>query len=267
MDSKYFNRWHGKGLEFSISKNGVISFINDHSFCDGGTSVYLVDKMNPFIEKLDFKDSSDKISYDELLFQIDDDMSLKLRQSFEDYKLLMDTFKTSYLDLENLSRTNLRKHGVLSGDGFFHIALQVAQEMTFNDIQNTYISVDMRMFFRGRTESNRPVTPESIAFVHELLNSKEDILKERKLLKIALNAHHGRNVLCRSGKGVDRYLYLLERVYDEFKDELGLKEKPPILDSIAYKTLSSNRIVATSFGHKNLKYCHFPPVDEESFGI
>ena len=267
MDSKYFNRWHGKGLEFSISKNGIISLINDHSFCDGGTSVYLVDKMNPFLEKLDFKDSLDKVSYDELFFHIDDDMSPKLMKSFEDYKLLMASFKTSYLDLENLSRRKLRKHGVLSGDGFFHMALQAAQEMTFNDIQNTYISVDMRMFFRGRTESNRPVTPESKAFVHEFLNSKEDILKERKLLKIALNAHHGRNVLCRSGKGVDRYLYLLERVYDEFKDELDLNQKPPILDSLAYKTLSSNRIVATSFAHENLKYCHFPPVDEESFGI
>ncbi len=267
MDSKYFNRWHGKGLEFSISKNGIISFINDHSFCDGGTSVYLVNKVNIFIENLQFKDSLDKISYDELLFHIDDNMSSNLMQSFEDYKTLMDTFTTSYVDLENLSRKNLRKHGVLSGDGFFHIALQVAQEMTFNNIQNTYISVDMRMFFRGRTESNRPVTPESKAFVYELLNSKEDVLKERKLLKIALNAHHGRNVLCRSGKGVDRYLYLLERVYDEFKDELDIKEKPLILDSTAYKTLSSNRIVATSFAHENIKYTHFPPVDKQSFGI
>lgn len=267
MDTENFNRWHGKGLEFSISKNATISFVIDHSFCDGGTAVYLVDQINPFIKNLEFNESIDKISYDELLFHIDDEMSLNLIKSFEDYKNIMDTFTASYIDLENLSRTRLREYGILSGDGFFHMALQAAQKMTYGDIQNTYISVDMRMFFRGRTDSNRSVTLESIAFVEELLSSQGDILKQKKLLEIALNAHHGRNVLCRSGKGVDRYLYLLEQVYDEFKDELDIKQNPPILDSAAYKTFALNKIVATSFGHENLKYSYFPPANKASLGM
>lgn len=267
MDSKTFNRWHGKGLEFSISKNGIISFIVDHSFCDAGTAIYLADQINSFIKDIEFTKKNDKVPYNELLFYLDDEINSKLISSFENYKIAMNSFKARYVELENLSRTGLKEKGILSGDGFFHIALQTAQKMTYGKIYNTYVSVDMRMYFKGRTESNRPVTEESVEFVEALLNPKEDKIKQKNLLHKALNAHYNRTVLCTTGKGVDRYLYVMEQLYMDFKDELGISKKPLLFDSIAYETIKNNKISATSFCHENLKYSYFPPVTKDGLGI
>ena len=267
MDTEHFNRWHGKGLEFSISKNGIISFIVDHSFSDAGTAIYLADQIDSYIKDIEFTKESHKVAFSELSFYLDDEINSKLIRSFEDYKVAMNSFKGRYVELEHLSRADLKEKGILSGDGFFHIALQAAQKMTYDEIYNTYVSVDMRMYFKGRTESNHPVTDESIEFVEALLNLKKDKIKLKDLLHKALDAHYNRTVLCTTGKGVDRYLYVLEQLYIDFKDELDISKKTLLFDSVAYETIKDNKISATSFSHENLKYSYFPPVTKDGLGV
>lgn len=267
MDIENFNRWHGKGLEFSISENGVISFAVDHSFADGGTEVYLINQISKFMDNLDFEKTNESLEYEELKFHLKDEMNLKLIQSFKDYKKSMDCFTARYVELESLTRDKLRENGVLSGDGFIHIAMQAAQMMTNNKIENTYIPVDVRSYFKGRTEVNRPVTMESVEFVRELLNPTRDLKGQKEMMLEALNTHYKRTMLCREGKGVNRYLYVFEQIYNDYKYELGLKEMPAILESPAYKAISLNKISTTSFGHEDIKYVYFPPVTEGGLGI
>lgn len=267
MDTENFNRWHGKGLGFAISSNGVISFAVDHSFCDGGTEVYLINKINEFIKDISVTKGSKKLVYQELLFELQDQISLKLIKSFEDYKVKMNSFTARHIDLEGLTRETLKNKGILSGDGFIHIALQAAQMMTYDKIYNTYISVDARKFFRGRTESNRPVTAESVEFVEELLNPKGPTNKQKEKLLKALDAHYKRTTLCQAGKGVNRYLHVLEQVYLDYKDELEIKDRPLLFDNSAFKTIGHNKLSTTSFGHEDIKYLYFPPVTQGGFGI
>lgn len=267
MDIENFNRWHGKGLEISISENGVISFIVDHSFSDGGTEVYLIDQLSKYMKNLEFVNTENKVSYDELIFNLDNKISLNLVKSFEDYKGSMDCFTARYLEFEDISREKLKSYGILSGDGFIHIAMQLAQMMTYNKVYNTYIPVDVRSFFKGRTEVNRPITKESLEFVKEVLNSKKNKVEQKKMLLEALNVHHRRTKLCQQGKGVNRYLYVLEQILNDYKDELDIKQVPLIFESNAYKTIHYNRLSTTSFGHDDIKYVYFPPVTDGGFGI
>ncbi|KDR96415.1 Choline/Carnitine o-acyltransferase [Peptoclostridium litorale DSM 5388] len=272
-DPELVNRWHGKGLQFSCSSNGVLSFIADHSYVDGGTELLMVERVKSVIDGLDikFEDSSDRETeqkeIDEIIFNLGENVKGELNGFKSGFDECMKSFETRVVEFEGLSRDILRENGVLSADGFMHMAFQAAQYMTFGEVYNTYISVDARKFFRGRTECNRPVSKESIEFAKSLFN--KDLADEefRKLLNDGLNEHHRRTKLCQSGNGVNRYLFVLESIYKDFKAELGISEEIELFGTKAYQVMGNNRLSTTSFTHENMKYLYFPPVVENGLGI
>lgn len=270
---EYVNRWHGKGLQFSCSKNGVLSMIADHSFVDGGTEIYLVDQLKQEIEAQKFIVDDCKLwdensnSIKEIQFYITDKQGEKLHELKTEYDECMKEFETRYVEFEGLNRYSLKEKNILSGDGFIHVAFQLAQYKTFRRVYNTYISVDARRYFRGRTECNRPVSNSSIDFVKSF--DEQDRSREQLvgMLHDALDEHHKRVKTCQAGNGVNRYMYVLEAVYEEFGDALGIKKRPKLFDTKAFSVMGSNHLSTTSFGHTDTKYLYFPPVIPEGFGI
>jgi hypothetical protein len=73
--------------------------------------------------------------------------------------------------------------------------------------------------------------------------------------------------LCQSGKGVNRYFYVLESIYKDYKEELGINEEPELFKTKAYEVMGSNRLSTTSFTHENMEYLYFPPAVENGLGI
>jgi len=268
-DSNAVNRWHGKALQFSCSKNGVFSFIADHCFVDGGTELLMINKVKDIIDSSIFDFAEDEVpcEYDEIQFQITDAISQELMEMKTEFDACMQSFKTRVVNFERLNRTILKENGVLSGDGFIHMAFQAAQYMTYGDVFNTYISVDARTYFRGRTECNRPVSKESISLSKAITEGTMSRKEFDVLLHAALNEHHRRTKICQSGVGVNRYLYVLEEVYKEFRDELAIECQPSLFKTEAYKIIGNNRLSTTSFTHENMKYLYFPPVVENGLGI
>ncbi|CAH2211954.1 choline/carnitine O-acyltransferase [Tepidibacter aestuarii] len=263
------NRWHGKGFQFSCTKNGVFSFIADHCFVDGGTEVYFINKLKKYIEEttFSFEELTSNNIAEEITFDLSEDIKEALLDLKEGFDKCMDSFEARYVDFDGLSREVLKEKGILSGDGFIHLAFQVAQYMTYESIKNTYISVDARRFFRGRTESNRPVSKESVSFAKEFLKKEKSKTELYQMMKEALDEHHRRVKLCQSGQGVNRYLYVLESVYKDYGKEMGIVEKPDLFNTEAFKVIGDNHLSTTSFGHPDMKYLYFPPVQEQGFGI
>ena len=257
------NRWQGKGLQFSLTGNGHLSFIADHAFVDGGTELYLVEKMSQLLESSSFEIETDEMTvFEHLKFDTSDynDQLLQMKKNFD---RCMNSFTTRIINLD-FSRTQLKKNGVLSADGFAHVAFQLAQQLTFDKIYNTYISVDNRSYFRGRTECNRPVSDESKHFVESVINGTGNL---KELLFKALEEHYHRTQLCKTGKGVNRYLFVLEELYKENKDEMDPLELITFFKTDAYKIMCENRLSTTSFTHKDVKGLYFPPVQDNGFGI
>lgn len=268
-DPHFVNRWHGKALQFSSSKNGVFSFIADHCFVDGGTELLMVNKIKNIIDQMDFifSDNITVCDAQPLAFELTEEISQKLMALKSEFDDCMKSFKTSVVNFESLTRAKLRESGVLSGDGFMHLAFQAAQYLTFNEVFNTYISVDARKYFRGRTECNRPVSKQSLAFAKSLFDQNLSEDDFQTLLHEALNEHHRRVKICQAGEGVNRYLFVLESIYKDFKGELNIEEEPNLFKTEAYEVMSNNRLSTTSFTHENMKYLYFPPVVDNGFGI
>lgn len=262
-DKSYFNRIHSKGTQFNIASNGSMSFIIDHTFCDGGIEVYLCNRVHEELDKLEFKYSEGITTYRKLEFVISNQMNEVLKNCFERYKVCMNAFEARVVDFEDVSRQRLKDLGILSGDGFFHIAQQLAQKLTWNEVRNTYISVDCRKFFRGRTEVNRPVTKESIKFVENAANKSAT----KDMLVDALNAHHKRTKMAQEGYGVNRYLYVLTEVCKEMFEKGAISTLPTLFDNKAFKVIGDNTLSTTSFGNPDMKSLYFPPVQPKGLGI
>lgn len=265
-DPGKLNRFLGKGCQFSIAANGAMSMIVDHTYCDGGIETYLAKRINEELQCIDYSVCDKAAALRELTFEISA-FEEQLLQCLNSCTKSMDAFTARVVEFPSLTREKLRERGILSGDGFIHIALQAAQYLTWNEIYNTYISVDCRKFFRGRTEVNRPVTEQSVAFVKAFAQRNNTEHNLRQLLDDALNAHHVRTKQAQAGLGVNRYLYVLEEVCRDYADELCLSQQPALFSDPAYQIMGVNRLSTTSFGHDDMKACYFPPVVPEGLGI
>lgn len=266
-DPVLFNRFHGKGTQFSIAGNGVMSMIVDHTFCDGGIETYLATQLANRMEQFEFTMPSAPTEFRELHFTIPEPLKETLCTCLSRYRQRMNAYVAEVVEFPQLTREILQSKGILSGDGFIHIALQAAQYMTWGEIRNTYISVDCRSFFRGRTEVNRPVTPESVRFVHLLLDAKVGQDAKKECLLQALDAHHHRTQEAQAGQGVNRYLYVLNQVCLDYGPELGLTEQPALFSDPAVAIMKEDRLSTTSFGHSDMKCSYFPPVMPKGIGV
>ena len=263
-DPGRFNRFLGKGAQFSIAANGRMGMIVDHTYCDGGIEVYLSKRVSEELLDLDFSPADFAAPWRELVFDLTgagDSLHACLAHCHDH----MDAFTARVVDFPALTRDALRARGILSGDGFLHIALQAAQYLTWGEVRNTYISVDCRSSFRGRTEVNRPVTKQSVAFVKALAAQSGGDL--RPLLDAALDAHHARTQQAQAGLGVDRYLFVLEEVCKDHAAELGLTHPPTLFSDPAYRIMAENKLSTSSFGHEDMKASYFPPVMSGGLGV
>lgn len=266
FDPLWFNRFHSKGVQFNVAANGAMSMIVDHTYCDGGIEVYLAKRIGEVLKTLDFSAAAGVMPCRELTFDLDGFVP-RLQQCLARYRRCMAAFEARFVELPGLSRALLKERGILSGDGFIHLTFQAAQQLTWQEIRNTYISVDCRKFFRGRTEVNRPVTHASKAFVEALLDEGCTKEERRRRMMEALDAHHARTQQAQSGMGVNRYLFTVREVCKDYADELGFTQQPAFFQSSGYARMCEDRLSCTSFGNEDMKGCYFPPVTPHGLGI
>ena len=97
----------------------------------------------------------------------------------------------------------------MSPDGYIQMALQLAYYRDAGFFTQTYESSMTRLFRLGRTETVRPVTNESVAFVKAMENPACTNKERAALLRKAVEKHVDRYRAAMCGKGIDRHLFCL----------------------------------------------------------
>lgn len=257
-DSQCFNRWAGKGIQFTINGNGTMSFISNHTMADGGTYAHLAHLMSEKIEGLEIEATGSSLSYEPLEFLLSDQEEQELVAIFQEYQDEMRSLSLIYRALPQLTRESLRALGVLSGDGFLHLALQVAQARVFQKVRNTYAPIDARHFFKGRTKANRPVNNATLGFVEafeEGRASKEDLLE-------VLDLHFRNTRLAQSGGGAERYITIMGEILKDHG-----RSVPAFMEHKGYQTLNQDFITTTSFGTPEMIMSFFPPSTPQGLAV
>ncbi|XP_014673626.1 PREDICTED: carnitine O-palmitoyltransferase 1, liver isoform-like [Priapulus caudatus] len=97
----------------------------------------------------------------------------------------------------------------ISPDAYIQMALQLAYYRDSGKFHLTYEASMTRLFREGRTETVRPVSSESCAFVRAMDDPSKTNEERVKLLKAATERHVTTYRDAMTGKGVDRHLFCL----------------------------------------------------------
>lgn len=97
----------------------------------------------------------------------------------------------------------------VSPDAYIQLALQLAFYRDFGKFSLTYEACMTRLYREGRTETVRPCTIESAAWVRSMENSKSSAVERMKLLQDACKRHQTGYLEAMCGKGIDRHLFCL----------------------------------------------------------
>ncbi|KAL0259253.1 carnitine O-acetyltransferase yat1 [Diplodia seriata] len=107
-----------------------------------------------------------------------------------------------------------------SPDAFVQMAFQAAYYGLYGRMECVYEPAMTKMFFHGRTEAIRPVTPESVEFVQTFWNDNPAAAKVEALRR-ACEKHTAITRECAKAQGQDRHLYALYCIWQRQLDEDG----------------------------------------------
>ncbi|XP_071534183.1 carnitine O-palmitoyltransferase 1, liver isoform isoform X1 [Panulirus ornatus] len=217
LHGKGYDRWYDKSFNVIIMKNGRIGFNAEHSWADAAIMSHLWE----FVITEDLI----TIGYDEngnCTGKVNCDPRPPTRLKWElnqeclqviDSSLRVAEALLNDVDLRLYMHTaygkGFMKNCRLSPDAYTQMALQLAYYRDAGKFNLTYEASMTRLFRDGRTETVRPCSIESSAWVKAMedktVSNEERVALLRKACVQHQNAY--RDAMC--GKGIDRHLFCL----------------------------------------------------------
>ncbi|KAL9097938.1 MAG: hypothetical protein Q9165_000264 [Trypethelium subeluteriae] len=138
-----------------------------------------------------------------------------------------------------------------SPDAFVQMAFQAAYYGLYGRTECVYEPAMTKVYYHGRTEAIRPVTPESVDFVKTFW-AENPPQQKVDALKKACEKHTAMTKECAKAEGQDRHLYALFCVWQRFIDEEGAEAASSSngLDSPGYSSPRSNPSSAHHSPHR-----------------
>lgn len=262
------NRYFDKNLQLIFNQKGDFGFNIEHTGADAGTWINIINMVNEELKVIDDyvkDDTKETIKLEQLNWELTptiksklDKIKLKHKEKVEDL-----AFGIINMDFGNNKIKELR----YSPDAFLHLALQLAQYRTYGSLRSTYEAVSTRIYLKGRTECNRPISMEVLDFVKEFDKTNNDTKKLKELMGLACQKHTSRIKDCLGSKGVERYFFALKDMYVKFKEELNIKELPEFFNDEGYKKLTYSFISTSRIESKYFELCGFGPVVPDGYGF
>ncbi|OBZ89849.1 Carnitine O-acetyltransferase, mitochondrial [Choanephora cucurbitarum] len=237
------NRFFDKPLQFIVFENGKAGFMGEHSCMDGTATCrlneYVCDGLNRnLIQHGSSQVRSNLPAPQELNFHIDDAVIKDVKEAGFHFEQLINKHELTVLAYQAYGK-NLIKKFKCSPDGYAQMVIQLAYYKMFGTSRPTYESAQTRKFQRGRTETSRTVSTESIAFVKTMENPHASKEEKISALRAALKAQGAYMADAVNGHGVDRHLFGL-------KNSLKPDEQKPELFTQPINAYSSHWYLSTS---------------------
>ena len=248
-------RWYDKSLQFILSETDCFGINYEHSGVDGTTLGHLVSYLYQNMDAFKISSNiSERIPMDEITFTLDDllDSAIKEAVTLSQETCKKFIFKT--LPFTDFGK-DLIKTLKVSPDSFIQIAIQLAQYKVFHRVFNAYESVMTKQFLGGRTETMRPVTRESFAFV------KNPTFEG---LRTASVKHVERINECKNGQGIARHLFALKKVYEKL---FPLKPLPELFSSPGYHEITTNHFSTSTSSSFGMHYAGYGPLIKDGFAV
>ncbi len=250
-----WNRWYDKSLQFILHETGEWGLNYEHSGVDGTTLGRMISFLFQKMAPLDYTAVGEApTTVHEIPFMLDDYLKSAINKAAADIQKDADHLSLELLAFDTFGKNHIKGLGV-SPDSFVQIGLQLAQKRAFNQVFNAYESVMTKQFLGGRTETMRPVTLESLAFVEN---------PSFKRFKTASLKHVARITECKNGQGIDRHLYGLKKMHEKLYPEAPL---PAVFSSPGYLAITTNSFSTSTSNVEGLRYAGYAPSLKDGFAF
>jgi carnitine O-acetyltransferase len=175
---------------------------------------------------------------EELVFVVNKEIEQAVSVAEKDFEQLIGNHEMTILAYQAFGK-NLIKKFKCSPDGFVQMAIQLAYYKMFGTSRPTYESGQTRKFQRGRTETCRSVSDESVAFVKSMEDANVSDEQKIAAFRAALKSQGQYMAAAVNGHGVDRHLFGL-------KNSLNANEEKPALFQDPAFAYSSHWYLSTS---------------------
>ncbi|KAI8581739.1 hypothetical protein K450DRAFT_171831 [Umbelopsis ramanniana AG] len=237
------NRFFDKPCQFIVFENGKAGFNGEHSSMDGTNTARLNDFVctNLLRNKIDHGSESvrsDLPAPQVLNFHINDKVEQAVSKAESNFDQLIAKHDLTVLAYQAFGK-NLIKKFKCSPDGFAQMVIQLAYYRMFGVSRPTYESAQTRKFQRGRTETSRTVSTESINFVKSMEDTNASVEQKIAAFRAALKTQGAYMADCVNAHGVDRHLFGL-------KNSLQANEPKPTLFTDPAYAYSQHWFLSTS---------------------
>ncbi|RCH98843.1 Carnitine O-acetyltransferase mitochondrial [Rhizopus azygosporus] len=237
------NRFFDKPLQFIVFENGKAGFMGEHSCMDGMATCRLNEFVCDGLARNKIEHGPTEIRSDlpepqELQFDINSQVSKDIEAAETNFENLIKKHELTVLNYQAYGKDLIKKYKC-SPDGFAQMVIQLAYYKMFGTSRPTYESAQTRKYQRGRTETARTVTVDSVAFVKAMEDPNVPVQEKISAFRKALKTQGANMADAVNGHGCDRHLFGLK---NSLKDS---EEKPELFKDPAY-AYSSHWYLSTS---------------------
>jgi len=154
--------------------------------------------------------------------------------------------------------------------------MQLAHWRAHGTTPSTYESASTAGFKHGRTETIRPVTPQSVAMCKAFSDPAASKVARYQALSAAVAVHKKESMECLLGKGVDRHLFALHKWAERLSPAGQASGKwqgprvagvPSLFTDEGYKVYKDIRLSTSTLSSPALQGGGFGPVSRTSYGV
>jgi carnitine O-palmitoyltransferase 2 len=254
------DRWYDKSLQLIVAANGRAAINFEHSWGDGVSVLRLCNEMVEDSLAHPLTSATPRVT-----------PATPLPQKITPTLATAISNGVKWVDSRNMSTAEVRvlgygknffKNKKIAPDGCVQNAIQLAYKMAFGKTVATYESASTAGFKRGRTETIRPATIESAAFVRAMMDSNSDRGTRERTLRAAADVHRQNSTNAAIGQGMDRHLFALRKMAEETNIA-----KPAIFTDPSYARMNYNILSTSTLVSPFLDGGGFGPVVPDGFGV
>ncbi|EDQ85096.1 uncharacterized protein MONBRDRAFT_34403 [Monosiga brevicollis MX1] len=276
-----YNRWFDKSITLVIFANGRCGVNCEHSWADAPVAAYAFESMlamefsgtgyddNGLNKAVPQARTEPKLPL-RLKFAFDEQAESIVREAVDTATKAINDLDHRLLPFTDYSK-GLMKRCKLSPDGWLQMALQLAYFRDQGRFAQTYEASMTRLFRDGRTETVRPVTDDSVAFVRAMEDPKSSKEECIALLRSAVDRHVIAFKDAMAGRGIDRHLFCLyvvsiaRGIESKFLNEVLSKpwmlstSQTPVQQTKLFDIKNNLNKISTGGG--------FGPVTDDGYGV
>ena len=268
------DRFFDKSLQFIVFKNGKTGVNFEHTSIDGSVMLRLIEHIYDTIDKVSFDDGgvlaetmqADFSNVAEIEFDLDDVLKQTISSAEDAFSLHTANTQTRVLNFTQFGKNQIKLFGV-SPDAFVQLALQLAEYKLYGKCHSTYEAVMTRTFLDGRIDVLYTVSPESMAFIHHILDAGCSRQTKIDSLIKAARKHIERANECRLGQGVYSHFMALKYRYKEAGHLIGITALPEIFTDKGYLTLNHSVVCTSTTSDYGVELAGYGPIVDDGYGI